>query len=357
MTTYTFSDFNQSSPSGFQSTPWTLTSSTGTTAEWNLNFSGTDTVPDIKWDAANETNATVGWEILPGTSTENHPQQSGWTLTHSNGVMTATDGGSWIHTWQATDGRTASSGSGSGAGFLSVNPEVTGITYTKINNYQVQVDFTYNNIRVSPSSPTSSVEYMAIKNITDDSVVWSEHVSSAVTQPATRSVILQIGTGMPHANAFGHGDQIQIMHTDYNGDKTDYDDDIEYGNQERTYKYLATGPFEVTYTKVPGYALYQLQIQDLNPSPDNATRIKVRDLDGNDLSDSQGNLIGGAQLHDLATNSTPMYYSSFGLNKSDVKPFVKLYLKHYFVGPNGTYTDYEFHSNLKIASKVFSNFW
>lgn len=99
MTTYTFSDISNITPSGY---PAVLTSSTtGTTAQWSLQYPHADgNYPDFEWDAANATNATLGWAVV-GTNngTISYNSTSGKIEYYINSY--------WIHEFDPTEGRTA----------------------------------------------------------------------------------------------------------------------------------------------------------------------------------------------------------------------------------------------------------
>lgn len=121
MTTYTFSDITNITPSAY---PAVLTSSaTGTSAQWSLQYPHADgNYPDFEWDEANATNATLGWAVV-GTG------NGSISYNASTGMIDYYVNSSWTHSFLPTEGRSSSGGSGPGT--LSVTPGI-GATTTGI---------------------------------------------------------------------------------------------------------------------------------------------------------------------------------------------------------------------------------
>ena len=76
------------------------------------------------------------------------------------------------------------------------------------------------------------------------------------------------------------------------------------------------------------------------------------------MSDSNGNETGFSNNFDIHSNSSPAFYTSFALVKSETEPFCTLTIYSFRI-VNGDYVGEEFHSRFgrKRNKKVSHNFW
>lgn len=270
MTTYTFSDISNITPSSY---PAVLTSSTtGTTAQWSLQYPHADgNYPDFEWDASNATNATLGWAVV-GTNNGTISYNS------TSGKIEYYINASWTHEFDPTEGRTASgptvtTGRSSHSGIIPSASDFTirnpnpGVWYEKTGAGKFKIKFYDQN------------EAFGGYNIT---ISWTSLNNSAASHTETVSAAsgdyyIEIDT---LTNGVKHNSDITISFN-----QNTYFSGVFYTADTvlKTFTYLANGPFSGSFTPDsgnPNGSSITIVIQDDNIDPEGTRTLSYKEPDG-----------------------------------------------------------------------------